>query len=161
MAKDANDNCRDPQLRTCLAEHSEPQRHSRQRDAQFNAWEFDSHQVPSCRPNAMTIGKTIGSTHIARRAKLRTHIPTATIARMWSESGDWMLEALAKPIASPPRLWAKAMKRVEEKEENYQRAAGRSCAFTEVFHGVIPKSIAARWIVQNAPSDPTVYPGSA
>jgi hypothetical protein len=24
----------------------------------------------------------------------------------------------------------------------------------ETFHGVIPKSIAARWIVQNAPSDP-------
>jgi len=31
----------------------------------------------------------------------------------------------------------------------------------DCFHWIIPKSIAARWAVQSAPSDPTVYPGSA
>src|SRR5271165_5468451 len=42
--KEANNNCCDPQLWTCLAKHRKSQRQSRQRDAQFNAWELDSHQ---------------------------------------------------------------------------------------------------------------------
>jgi hypothetical protein len=85
------------------------------------------------------------------------------------ESGDGMLETACKPNCLAAAFVGESSKRVKEKEQNYERAAGRSSALDEVFHGawleafhgVIPKSVAARWIVQNAPNDPTVYPGSA
>src|SRR4029077_16932788 len=158
--KDANNNCRNPELRTSLAKHSKPQRQSRQRDTQFNAWELDSHQSHHA-AQSHDHRENYRQYPYCRSAELRAPHPHRDHREDMVESGDGMLEAAGKADCLATALVGECRERVEEKEENYERAAGRSCALAEVSHGVIPKSIAARWIVQNAPSDPTVYPGSA
>src|SRR5208337_489157 len=166
--KEANNNCRDPELRACLAKHSKSQRQSRQRDAQFNAWELDSHQSHHA-AQGHDHRKNYRQHPHRRSAKLRAPHPHRDHSEDVVESGNGVLEAACKPNCLTAAFMGESSKRVKEKEQNYERAGGRSCALDEVFHGAwseafhgaIPKSIAARWIVQNAPSDPTVYPGSA
>src|SRR3984893_5596863 len=165
--KEANDNCRDPQLWTRLAAHSEPQRQSRQRDAQFNAWELDADQSHHAAQSHDHWKNNRQHPH-RRSSELRAPHPHRDHSENVVESGDGMQEAACKANRLTATLVGENRERIEQKEENQERAAGRSCVLDEVFHGVgnrahgmMPKRIAARWIVQNAPSDPTGYPGSA
>ena len=100
----------------------------------------------------MTIGKTTGNTQIAGAPSCAPHIPTATIARMWSIPEMGCQKPLAKPTDLPAALVGENREWVKQKAEDQERAAGSSCRLNEVFHGrrmeafhdMIPKSIAAR-----------------
>src|SRR5271165_7347386 len=133
--KDANNNCRDPQLRTRLTAHSEPQRQSRQRDPQFNARELDAHQSHHA-AQSHDHRKNYRQHPHRRSAELCAPHPHRDHSEDVVESGDGMKEAAGKANRLAAALVGENRERVEQKKESYERAAGRSCVLNEVFHGV-------------------------
>src|SRR5271166_1390995 len=130
--KEANNNCRDPELRACLAKHSKSQRQSRQRDAQFNAWELDSHQSHHA-AERHDHWKNYWQHPHRRSAKLRAPHPHRDHSEYVVESGDGVLEAACKANCLAAALVGENRERVEQKKESYERAAGRSCVLMKVF----------------------------
>ena len=110
---------------------------------------------PSVPPKAMTIGKVTGSSQTAGGPSCAPQSPTAIIASTWSRPETGCESPARNPVASPPaRMRGEKSRRAEPREERERRGATPA-------HRIHPNRIAVRWIVQNAPSVPTAYPGSA
>src|SRR5208282_3328973 len=115
--KDANNNCRDPQLRTRLAAHSEPQRQSRQRDTQFNARELDAHQSHHA-AQSHDHWKNYRQHPHRRSAKLRAPHPYRNHREDVVDSGEGMLEAACKANYLPAAFVGESCNWVKVKKEN-------------------------------------------
>ena len=108
---------------------------------------------PSMPPIAMTIGNATGSTQIAGAPSCAPHRPTATIASTWSSAGDRMQEARSgsrRPRPAGRGARADCVQSAASSATRMDRTM-RRCSL----HRSAPISSATRWIVQNAPSEPT------
>ena len=104
-------------------------------------------------PIAMTSGNATGSTQIAGAPSCAPHKPTATIASTWSAPEIGCRKPVTKPVAFALQDVSQGGLRPERGQQS-RRMGHRS--LRRARHRNAPISNATRWIVQNAPSVPTV-----
>ena len=75
---------------------------------------------PSVPPKAMTIGNVTGSSHMAGGPSWAPQSPTAIMASTWSSPDTGCASPARNPVASPPRVWARA------RREQQSHASSRS-----------------------------------
>src|SRR6516225_462820 len=122
--KEADNYCGDPQLRTRLAEHSEPQRQSRQRDAQFDPWELDPHQ-PHHAAERHDHWENYRQNPDRRSAKLRAPHPYRNHRQDMVPAGNRMLKAAHKPYRLTAPLVSKSRERIKQQKEPNERMDAR------------------------------------
>jgi hypothetical protein len=111
--KEADNNCGNPQFWPCLTEDGEPKRQSGQRDAQFNAWEFDAHQAHHA-AKGHHHGEDYRQQPYSWSAKLRTPHPYCNHRENVVQSGEGMLEAAGKTDRLAAAFVRKSHKRIKE-----------------------------------------------
>ena len=111
---------------------------------------------PSMPPIAMTSGNATGSTQIAGAPSCAPHRPTATIASTWSRPGERMQQACEQSVRLALLDVAPGPTCVQTRRQQAPAPAPIERCMARRLHRSAAINNAMRWIVQNAPSVPTI-----